>query len=276
MPDDAVLPETRWTAALVAPFLLAGGGVLYLFPGRTDHLWAWTARPNMTVLVMGAGYLGGAVFFLRAARSHRWHTLGIGLLGADVLATLLLIATVVHWDRFHHGNPAFWIWTALYIVTPVLLPVLWLRNRGHDPHVVEPGDRVPRLVRLIVGGLGAVQFLGALVVFVRPSILVRIWPWVLTPLTARTMAAFFAFIAVTWLAFLFEARWSALRIHVESATLGLGLVALATLLARGDLHHGPVPGWGFALFLGVVLVGLIWLLAAMRARTRRPAGEQTP
>lgn len=271
MRDDAVQPETRWTARMVAPFLLLGGGILYLFPARTDRLWAWTVRPTMTAVVMGASYLGGALFFVRAARAARWHTLGVGLLGADLLATLLLIATVVHWDRFHHGNPAFWVWTALYAVTPLLLPVLWLRNRARDPHTVEPGDvLVPRPLRVGIGCLGVVQLVLAVATFVRPALSVRVWPWALTPLTARTLSAFFAFLAVVWVAFLFEARWSALRLHLEGATLALVLVAVGALRARHDFIHRPVPGWGFGLLLAGVLALLCGVQVAMRSVARRP------
>ncbi len=271
MPDDIVPRDVRWTARFVAPFLVAGGAVLFILPTRTDHLWAWTVRPNMTVLAMGAGYLGGAVFFVRAGRAARWHTVALGLIGADVLATLLLVATIVHWDRFHHDNPAFWIWTALYVVTPVLLPVLWLRNRRRDPRVVEPGDvRVPDAVRWGMGGLGAGQLILALAIFAHPVAWLDVWPWKITPLTARTLAAFFAFIAVTWLAFFFERRWSALRLHVESASLGLGLVLIGVLVARSDFDR-TIPAWAFALLLVGILAGLGWLQWAMRSAARRAA-----
>ena len=44
--DDRVLPETRWLAACIVPFLLVASAMLYLFPDRTDTLFAWTIRPR--------------------------------------------------------------------------------------------------------------------------------------------------------------------------------------------------------------------------------------
>ncbi|MEP6697988.1 MAG: hypothetical protein ABJA34_14095 [Pseudonocardiales bacterium] len=272
MKDDAVRPEVRWVLGLIAPLLLVGGAILYFLPTRTEHLWAWTIRPSMTSMVMGGGYLGGFVFLLRAARATKWHTIGIGLLGADALASMLLIATVTHWDRFHHHNPVFWVWTAVYIVTPVALPLLWLLNRPRDPHSLQQGDlRVPQAVRLVIGGLGTVQLLVALSIFVRPSFWLDIWPWVITPLTARALASFFAFVAVTGFAFLFEHRWSALRIHIESASLGLALVLMAALLYHDDFTNPSFPVWAFVSVLAAVLAGLLWLQVAMRRA--RPSGH---
>ncbi len=66
--DDRVLPETRVVSALIVPFLIVGFVILYLFPGDTGRLFAWTIEPRMTPLVMGAGYFAGAYFFARGVR----------------------------------------------------------------------------------------------------------------------------------------------------------------------------------------------------------------
>jgi hypothetical protein len=58
--DDRVLPETRWLSALIVPFLLVAFVLLYVFPSDTDRLFAWTIRPDMTPLIMGAGYISGS------------------------------------------------------------------------------------------------------------------------------------------------------------------------------------------------------------------------
>lgn len=278
MRDDRVLAATRWTVRLVIPVLVVGGTLLYGFPGDTEGLWAWPVRPELTALAMGGGYLAGAVFFARAATAARWHEMATGFIGASVLSALLLAATVLHWDRFTHGHPAFWIWLGVYAVVPVLLPVLWLVNRRHDPGP-SAGDRrlVPQPVRRLVGAAGVVHLAAALTMFVQPSVAGRWWPWAVTPLTVRSLSAFVAFIAVVLVAFLVEARWSALRLHVESASVGLVLVALGALRASGDLEGGAPAMAGFVAVLVALTGGLAWLWVVMRApvgpdqSTRRPA-----
>lgn len=263
--DDHNLGFTRGVALLVTPILGVAGVILYLAPHDTEQLWAWPMGPEMTALAVGGGYLAGATLFLRAARETRWHTVGIVFPAATVLTVLLLVATVLHWDLFSHGHPSFWAWLVVYAVTPVLLPAVWLVNRRHDPERPAPGTPlVPSWVRAVVGTVGAVQMAVALGFFVRPAAAIRVWPWELSPLTTRTISAFLAFIAAMWLAFLFEARWSALRLHVQSATIGLALVAGGAVRAGADFEDRRWQSIAFAALLTGTLVGLLALQLGMR------------
>lgn len=245
--DDRVLGATRLTAGIVGIVLAAAGVILYLFPTETGRLWAWDMGPPMTSLAVGGGYLAGATFFLRALRERRWHAIGLTFLAATVLSGLLGIATFfIHWELFNHQHVSFWAWAVLYAAAPVLLPVLWFRNRRHDPGDAVETARVPRAIRTVVGAVGMVQGGTALAFFVHPPLAMSWWPWSLSPLTTRTVSSFLAFIALVWLAFLWEERWSALRLHVESAILGLVLVGLGALRASDDLTGSPAA---------VILVG---------------------
>lgn len=262
--DDRILALTRMVAVLVAPILAAAGAVLYGFPDATDQLWAWPMGPEMTALAVGGGYLAGMTVFVRAARQFRWHVIAVVFPAAAVLTVLLLVATLLHWELFSHEHPSFWVWLVVYATTPVLLPAVWLVNRRRDPGSPVPGTPVvPRWVRTVVGVAGAAQLTTALVFFVRPAAAITVWPWELSPLTARTVTAFLAFVGVLWLAFLVEARWSALRLHVEGATIGLALVALGAVRARGDFVAGPWTTAVFAALLGGVLAGLALLHIGM-------------
>jgi hypothetical protein len=60
-----VLTGTRVLAAVIVPFLLVAFGLLYVFPDDTRHWFAWDVQPTITPLLMGAGYIAGALF-LRA------------------------------------------------------------------------------------------------------------------------------------------------------------------------------------------------------------------
>lgn len=262
--DDRVLATTRWTAIVIIPVLVAAFVILYLFPSRTPDLWAWTIVPTMTPMLMGGGYLAGAWFFVRVARTRAGHQALPGLLGVCVFTTMLLGGTILHWDRFNHDHVSFWAWLGLYVVTPLLLPVLWFNNRRTDPGVAAAGDvEVPGPVRAAFTVVGAAQLLLAIVIFVRPSLAVEHWPWMVTPLTARTIAAFLAFPAVTWLLFAVDARWSSFEIPIESATIGLALILVATIRASDEFG-------GEAVAYGAALVGaLIWLLAVQIAMRRR-------
>ena len=58
--SDRILPETKIVSAFIVLILLAAFVLLYLWPDNTDTLFAWTIKPRMTPLVMGAGYIAGA------------------------------------------------------------------------------------------------------------------------------------------------------------------------------------------------------------------------
>lgn len=261
---DRVLPATRWTAAVVGMVLAVAGVMLLGFPDRTGQLWAWEMGPPLTSMAVGGGYLAGSTFFLRAARARRWHALGVTFLAATVFSGLLLVATLLHWEAFNHRHVSFWAWAVLYVAAPVLLPVLWVRNRREDPGGAVGGPRVPRAVRWVVGAVGVVQGTAAIAFFADPPLAMGWWPWPLSPLTTRTISAFLAFVAVVWLAFLWEGRWSALRLHVESVLAGLVLVAVGLVVAGGDLTGSTLAtGLVAALLLGTV-AGIVALLLGMR------------
>jgi hypothetical protein len=162
---------------------------------------------------------------------------------------------------------SFWAWLALSVATPPLLPWLWARNRRTDPRVPAADDvLVPAAVRAALAVAGSAALLFAVVMFVRPSAVLERWPWALTPLTARVLAAFVAFPALTMVLFAADSRWSSFRLPAETATIGLVLIVVATLRAD-DEFGGSAVGYAAAL---VVALGLLVLLQIAMAR-RRPA-----
>jgi hypothetical protein len=122
-PDDAVLPVTRWLAIFIIPFLVVAATLLYTWPGNTDKTFAWTIKPSMTPMMLASAYMGGIYFFVQVVRARKWHTIKVGFLPVIAFASLLGVATVLHWDRFNHSHISFFAWAGLYFTTPFLV---WL------------------------------------------------------------------------------------------------------------------------------------------------------
>jgi hypothetical protein len=266
--DDRLLGPTKWVSAVVVPVLIAAFVILYGFPHDTMTLWGWTVRPSMSALIMGAGYLSGAYFFARVATGGSWQRVGVGFVATTVFSSILLVTTVLHWDRFNHDHVSFWAWILLYGSTPFLLPILWAKNRRTDPRRPAPGDAtIQRGLRTTVGIGGIIQLAVAAIMFLSPGTAARYWPWGLDDATSRSIAAFVAFPAVTWLWFLFDSRWSSFRITQQTATLGLVLITLGAVRAKDDfLSDGK-----FAFYLvglGVALVLNVALYVSMERRAR--------
>ena len=64
--DDRVLWSMQWVA-LVVVVLLPALVILWGIPGETADLWAWTIKPDLAPIFMGAGYGAGAYFFARVS-----------------------------------------------------------------------------------------------------------------------------------------------------------------------------------------------------------------
>jgi hypothetical protein len=182
----------------------------------------------------------------------------------------MAIATFTHLDRFAHDHATFWIWTTLYIITPVLVPLAWLRNRRTDPGVPEPGEaEVPTIARWLLVGASAVQLAVALVLLLSPSTMIHVWPWRLTPLTAQVIGGWFALPGVTALMMGLDGRWSAVRIPLESQAIGLTLILLGAARAWGDFDSSKALTYVFIGGLGLLLSALCALEVFMRAAQHR-------
>src|SRR5438067_1745191 len=90
--DDRIYRATRWLAAFIVPFLVAAFYILYFRPTETKQLFAWEIKPTMTAMMLGAIYIGGAYFFVRAVGAQRWHWIKIGFVPVTIFASLLGIA----------------------------------------------------------------------------------------------------------------------------------------------------------------------------------------
>ena len=262
--DDALLGVTRGMAFVILPVLVAAFVILFAFPARTGTLWSWTIDPPVTAVVMGAGYLAGAWYFLQVVRARRWHTIGAGFWPITGFTSLLLLATILHWEAFDHDHVSFWAWLGLYVATPPLLPLVWWRNRLRDPGTATTDGTVDLPMRRVVAAVGAGLVALVVVVTVRPDLAAEVWPWPLSALTARVVAAFATFPALTLVTFGWEDRWSALRHLVDAAAIGLALSAVGVAIHVGDLTAGPL---GRVLYL-VVLLGSAGLLVTLRLRVR--------
>src|SRR3954469_7244333 len=157
MTDDRVFRSTRALAAVIVPFLLVAFALLYLFPDDTRHWFAWDVQPTITPLIMGAGYIAGAYFFVRVARETRWPRVRVGFLPVTAFTVFMAIGTFAHLDRFATDHVAFWIWVGLYVTPPVVVPGGGGGTRAPRRGPPERGEPpLPPKVRtgLLVAGAG--------------------------------------------------------------------------------------------------------------------------
>ncbi len=258
--DDRVLKTTRAVSAVIIPFLALAFGVLDGWPRDTARLFAWPIKPPLTALLLGSVYLGGAYFFGRAVRTTRWHTIKGGFPPVATFATLMGIATILHWEKFTHSHVAFWLWVGLYFTTPFLIAGVWLVNRRFEDRANDNDVLVPEPMARVVGGIGVLAGVMSAFLFLFPQAAIDIWPWTLTPLTARVMGAIFALGLAAVGAFT-ERRWSAYRLLVQVEMIMLALILVNGVRAAGDWNPSNILTWLFAAgFVGVLDASVVLYL----------------
>jgi len=261
-----VLGLTRAGVWVLFVLAAANGVFLYLVPGRADTDYAWSIQPPVNAAFIGAGFLAGTLATgLVLWRATRWRSFSLLPPALWVLATTLLLATIIHADRFRWDYPLTWVWTLVYAGVPVAIPYLvaaqW--QIAEPPPEVDPALRAPRI---LAGIAGAGLLAGAAALYLAPADLGEHWLCPLTPLLARAVAAWYALFGTMLLTFAL-----AQRRRVEGL---IGYATLATwcvlLLALPLLHPGDVSGgaaW-YALMAALLTLAIYGLAMAWPERDR--------
>lgn len=265
--EDRILIETRVVAGLVILVLLLAFVALYVNPEFTDTNFAWTITPPTTAVLMGAGYIAGAYFFLRVLTGRKWHHVQGGYLPITAFTIFMLASTLLHLGRFHFGTLQFFLWTSIYIVTPFLVPFLLWRNHKTDPGTLEDNDfEFSRTLRGALGIFGLVVAVVMVIFFLAPSVMISIAPWKLTELTARVGAGWGVLAALTIVSIARDGRWSSARVLIESAIIAPVLMLMALPRIAGDFDWSNPITWAFV----VGLAGSLIFLIAVRLLYSRP------
>lgn len=263
---NQILPITHLLAAIIVPILLAAFIMLYLFPNDSGRLFAWPISPPMSAMMLGATYLGGAYFFARVALSNSWHTVQLGFIPVSTFAGIMGIATLLHWDKFTHGHISFILWVLLYFTLPFVIAwVWWLNQRKVQREPKNSGQRIARALRLGFGGLGAILIIAGALLLIFPQLMIPAWPWTLSPLTARVMAAMFSLSGLVGLAVAIDGHWNSAKVIFQAQGISILFFLLAMARSGSDIHWDQ---WGAWAFLGGLLAVLILIgLAILQMKT---------
>lgn len=273
VPHDRVLIVTRVLAAIIVPVLVAAFIMLFLFPNDTDRLFAWPVKPPMMAMMLGATYLGGAYFFTRVLLAHQWHTVKLGFWPVTAFAAVLGISTVLHWDRFTPGHISFILWAFLYFTLPFVIPVAWYINRRVNlGGSVSDEPRLSRALSLALGTLGAILTAVSIILLVLPDVMIPTWPWTLSPLTARVMAAMFALSGLVGLGIAVDRRWTSARIIFQAQAISIILILAAIILTRDEIAWSHWESWLFVIGQLLVLAFIGW--GALQSRQLRAVASR--
>ena len=257
-------------------------GALFVLAENTSETFAWTIDPPLTAAFIGAGYAAGFVLVVLSLRDPVWAHSRVPVLTIFVFVVLTLAATLLHINRMHFDDDfgglglvaklAAWFWLAVYVVIPVAMLVLLIRQERAPG--TDPPDRHPVLpvLRAALAVESVVLLVTGAVLFVTPS-MTSLWPWALTPFTARVIASWLlAFGLATALAVV-AGDLVRLRTAAVAYTVFGALVLVAVLRFVGTPAWDTPSAWLFvAMTVAVVLTGAAGWRAAPRPAGRRTEG----
>jgi hypothetical protein len=255
----------------VATFLTFGAGIpLFLMPEQTDRFFSWTINPPLTAAWLGATFWASSIIVFLAARQPIFAWLRPAMPGGLLFVWLMMGATLLHLDRFHLTQATGLAWVAVYLaVPPVLTFILWQQ-------FTAPGGDPPRIALLPVWlrlgfALYAVVITAiGLSLYLLPQQVAGAWPWTLTPLTARAMAAWLIPLGVI----AGQVAWENDFGRVRAVMVGAVVFAVLHLLAVGryaaTVEWSSLAAWLYLLVLvATLLVGVYGWFAGRQVS--RPA-----
>jgi hypothetical protein len=117
---------------------------------------------------------------------------------------------------------------------------------------------------MLIGVIGVLAASTSAFLFLFPAAAIPLWPWALTPLTARVTGAIFA-LGIAAIGAFTEHRWSAMRILVQVEMFMLALILVSAVRASGDVDPSNPLTWLFAVgFVGVLAASVVLYLRMER------------
>ncbi len=287
MAPRTVTPQIRtlfW--GLGCAFSGMAGLVLFLFPEKTDSLFAWTITRGDTANFVGACFLGISLLSFLCYGVPTWRAVRVCYVGTLAFVTTMTLATLLHLDQFNFGSDepialvAAWLWTLAYLAAPVAGGVLLsrqLREPGSDEGDAGPGSSTPIVpgLRYLFLAQGTLLSVVAVVMFFAPGTADSLWPWPLGPLPARAVASFLLGFGIILVGIGRQNEAEVLEPPCAACWWLAVLAGMAITRFDGSVDIGTVPGLIFGVVaLSLLLGGVAGELAARRLRA--PIGPPPP
>jgi hypothetical protein len=254
-------PIAWFLRAWLAVEVLFGVGAVMAIgraPSESATNFAWRIQPVVMAATLGAFYITSAPLFLLPMLAKRWEMIRAMILPAALFCTVQLAATFLHWDKFSVGTTPFYVWFASYLLPPpiFLAAYVWHQRRAAS-HSVTSDDPIPLWLKRLLVVCGGILTIGAILVFLFPSLLIPIFPWQLTPLTACSLSGWLIAVGTIMLSISRENSRTRVRLATPMLILILPVLLLQLLRFADQINWGSLTLWiGLALFAIVAFCGL--------------------
>ena len=261
----------RWFFGVAAALAFVAGILLFAGASETDRYFSWTIEPPLTAAFMGAAYWAALVLLAWAGSRERWAEARVAMPPVFAIATLLLAATLIHLDKFDLDSLFGWFWLVVYLIVLPLLVVL-VRRQSRVATPASVGRPLPLWLKSVLVAQAGVLLVVGVALFVAPLDAAEVWPWALTPLTGRAIAAFLIGFGI--------AAGAAARdddlVRARGSAMAYAALGVLELLAVA-IHSGDFTGSGLeqAIYVGF-WVTVLGVGAYGVAASGGPATERSP
>ena len=180
------------------------------------------------------------------------------ILPTALFCTVQLATTFLHWDKFSVGTAPFYIWFASYLLPPPIFVAAYLwHQRRASSKPLESDRALPIWLKRLLVTLGGFLTLAAVLVFFYPPGLISIFPWQLTPLTARSLSGWLMVVGTLMLSLSIENDRTRARLATPMFILILPALLLQMLRYAGQVDWSNLVLWiGLILFAVIAFCGL--------------------
>jgi hypothetical protein len=241
-----------------------GGALsLILFPTETERYFFWNIMPPINAMLVGTMYLVASVAVAYAAIRGTWEGARFIAAMGFSLSVVLLIATLIHIDRFVPGFKLTY-WLFVYFIFPALVAYMYwhYERRGANWQVIE--QAVKPVTRLVALTVGSGMFLFALIGFFFPNLIINFWPWQISPLMVRVFLSWLTALAVSNLWFWFEKEWTRVQVVPYMLIATPLVIVMMMIINRSNLMGNPLSLWGF--MVGLTLIGIAGIFMLWQQR----------
>jgi hypothetical protein len=249
---------------------------LFLFSEKTNEYFAWTIQPPLTAAFLGAGYWAVTIAAIVAIRQPEWTKVRIVLPVVVSGVGLILLATILHIDRFHLDSPIFtakleaWLWLVLYVaLVPLIIWGYWQQRQASGVELPRQ-TTLPNWLRVVMGVTGSAMVLIGIGLFVLPvEVAYAVWSWTLTPLTGRMTGAWLIAIGISLVIGVRENDYH--RVYIAAtAYINYVILQAINLLRYPDTVQWSSPGiWLLiAILIGVLISGVTIMRGYLLSRVR--------
>ena len=224
-----------------------------LAPASTKTNFAWPIQPVVMAAVLGAFYITSAPLFLLPLFAKRWEMIRLMILPTALFSIVQLGATILHWDKFSVGSGPFYVWFASYLLPPPIFisAYLWHQRKAASVPAASD-DLLPSWLNWLLVICGSGLTIGAILVFIFPGLLIPIFPWQLTPLTARSLSGWLIVVGTIMLSMSRENDRTRSRLATPMFILLLPAILLQMIRYANEVNwSNPV------LWLSLMLLALV-------------------